>query len=96
MVVPVVIPPVPWPTESTMMMSRSRHSADRCSSIYSHGRHVRPQRLLRQAIELYFTLIFEHDGTEQAIRASDRLMAIAQDTRIMANCIWLVESTTVS
>ena len=33
---------------------------------------------LRQAIELYFTLIIEHDGTEQSVQACDRIMAVAQ------------------
>jgi hypothetical protein len=76
MVVPVVIPPAPWPTE------------DEDEPISPHRRQVLEHLLgmadtyacnamLREAIELYFTLIIEHDGTEQAVQASDRIMAVA-------------------
>lgn len=76
MVVPVVIPPAPWPTE------------DEDEPISPHRRQVLEHLLgmadvyarngsLREAIELYFALIIEHDGTEQAVQASDRIMAVA-------------------
>ena len=33
---------------------------------------------VRQAIELYFELVTDHAGTDQAVHAGDQLLAIAQ------------------
>jgi hypothetical protein len=78
MVVPVVIPPTPRPTEDE----------DEDEPISPQRRQVLEHLLgmadvyarngsLREAIELYFSLIIEHDGTEQSVQASDRIMAVA-------------------
>ncbi|MGA7502420.1 MAG: hypothetical protein WBX00_37465 [Isosphaeraceae bacterium] len=77
MVVPVFIPPIPRPTE------------DQDEPISPQRRQVLEHLLgmadvyarngsLREAIELYFTLIIEHDGTEQSVQACDRIMTVAQ------------------
>ena len=77
MVVPVVIPPTPWPTEdedepiSPQRRQVLEHLLGMADMYARNGS-------LREAIELYFTLIIEHDGTEQAVQASDRIMAVAQ------------------
>ncbi len=78
MVAPVVIPPVRRPVEQEdePVSPQRRHVLEHL--IHMADMYAR-NGSLRQAIELYFTLVFEHDGTEQAIQAGDRLMAIAQE-----------------
>ena len=77
MVVPVFIPPIPRPTEdedepiSPQRRQVLEHLLGMADMYARNGS-------LRQAIELYFTLIIEHDGTEQSVEACDRLMAVAQ------------------
>ena len=77
MVVPVFIPPIPRPTEdedepiSPQRRQVLEHLLGMADMYARNGS-------LRQAIELYFTLIIEHDGTEQSVQACDRIMAVAQ------------------
>ena len=76
MVVPVFIPPIPRPTEdedepiSPQRRQVLEHLLGMADMYARNGS-------LREAIELYFTLIIEHDGTEQSVQASDRIMAVA-------------------
>jgi len=79
MVVPVVIPPTPRPTEDEAedepISPQRRHVLEHLlgmADLYARNGS------LRQAIELYFTLIIEHDATEQSVQACDRIMAVAQ------------------
>jgi hypothetical protein len=77
MVVPVFIPPIPRPTEDEdePISPQRRQVLDHLlgmADMYARNGS------LRQAIELYFTLIIEHDGTEQSVQACDRIMAVAQ------------------
>jgi hypothetical protein len=76
MVVPVFIPPIPRPTEdedepiSPQRRQVLEHLLGMADMYARNGS-------LREAIELYFSLIIEHDGTEQSVQASDRIMAVA-------------------
>ncbi|MGA9926869.1 MAG: hypothetical protein WBQ29_25970 [Isosphaeraceae bacterium] len=71
------IPPIPRPTEDEdePISPQRRQVLDHLlgmADMYARNGS------LRQAIELYFTLIIEHDGTEQSVQACDRIMAVAQ------------------
>ena len=77
MVVPVVIPPTPRPTEDEdePISPQRKQVLDHLISMASlYARNGS----LRQAIELYFALVNEHGGTDQSVQACDRLMAVAQ------------------
>ena len=78
MVVPVFIPPAPWPTEDDDDEPISPHRGQVLEHLLGMADTYARNGMLRESIELYFTLIIEHDGTEQAVRASDRIMAVAQ------------------
>jgi hypothetical protein len=76
MVVPVFIPPIPRPTEDEdePISPQRRQVLEHLlgmADVYARNGS------LREAIELYFSLIIEHDGTEQSVQASDRIMAVA-------------------
>ena len=77
MVVPVVIPPAPWPIEDEHEPI-SPHRRQVLEHLFGMADTYVRNGMLREAIELYFTLIIEHDGTEQSVQASDRIMAVAQ------------------
>ena len=76
MVVPAFIPPIPRPTEDEdePISPQRRQVLEHLlgmADVYARNGS------LREAIELYFSLIIEHDGTEQSVQASDRIMAVA-------------------
>ena len=79
MVVPVVVPPTRRPTDDdddfeTIPPQRKLvldHLLSMAEQYASSGS-------FRQAIELYFTLVVEHGGSDQAVQACDRLIAIAE------------------
>jgi hypothetical protein len=75
MVAPVVIPPVRPPVDVEPISPQRRRVLDHLvgmADMYARS------GALRQAIELYFELAKDHDGTDQAALANDRLMVIAQ------------------
>ncbi len=75
MVAPLVIPPLQPPVDGEPLSpQRKRVLANLVDMADMYARNG----ALRQAIELYFELAKDHDGTEQAVLANDRLMAIAQ------------------
>ncbi len=77
MVVPVVVPPTPRPTEdedepiSPQRRILLEHLIDMADQYSISGSP-------RQAIELYFELVIDHAGTEQSVQASERLLAVAR------------------
>ncbi len=71
MVAPIVIPPL---EEEPISPQRSRLLDHFLKMGDDYGR----DGSVRQAIELYFDLVNNHDGTDQAVVACDRLMMIAQ------------------
>ncbi len=77
MVVPVVVPPTSRQTENEdeSISPERKLLLDhllRMAELYSRSGSV------RQAIELFFTLVVEHGDTDQGTQASHRLMAVAE------------------
>jgi hypothetical protein len=75
MVAPVVIPPTQMPTEDESISPQRKRVLENLigmADLYARNGSV------RQAMELYFELVIEHDGSDQSILAYDRLVAIAQ------------------
>ncbi|MGC8643680.1 MAG: hypothetical protein ACP5XB_27795 [Isosphaeraceae bacterium] len=76
MVAPVVIPPLQPPVDLVESLSPQRKRV--LDHLLGMADMYARTGALRQAVELYFELTKDHDGTDQAVLASDRLMAIAQ------------------
>ncbi|MBM4043466.1 MAG: hypothetical protein FJ290_33685 [Planctomycetes bacterium] len=64
--------PVPAPQPA---QQKARRLLD---SLLEMADALRAQRKLHQAIEVYFTLVEAHAGTDQAAQAFDRLVRIAE------------------
>lgn len=75
MVAPVVIPPRDRPEDDEVISPQRKRLL---SHLLGMADMYARNGSLRQAIELYFELVNGHDGTDQALLASDRLMTIAQ------------------
>lgn len=75
MVAPVVVPPLDRPEDDEVISPQPKRLL---SHLLGMADMYARNGSLRQAIELYFELVNDYDGTDQALLASDRLMTIAQ------------------
>ena len=75
MVAPVVVPPHDRPEDDEVISPQRKRLL---SHLLGMADMYPRNGSLRQAIELYVELVNDHDGTDQSLLASDRLMTIAQ------------------